>query len=274
MARQLIEEAPHNGTRPDALMSASQTRRHEPDNVFHPHNAERPSMKSLVAVLLCLSTIATVSRSQDLSSFYTITGFRLPALKSGQFALVLTPHYMLKPSDYASLTTSSSTTASPTASSTTNTDNWTSYYTPYKAFNAVTNFTYGLTDQTTFSLGVNYQPYASYGIRPTQGFSSTEVLPTGSLTQTATNGPTNFSTESIASTFILAHRFLPNVEFSVAASWSYARSPYTDSSIGTGLKNSGGTNPILSSISSTSSQQISNNSHSLDISASLVILGN
>jgi len=230
-------------------------------------------MKSAIALFVFVLATTAAAVSQDLSSFYTITGFRLPALHDGQYAFTLTPHYTLRPSDYASFSTSSSTASTPTAATTTTGDNFTSYYTPYKAFYANTNFTYGLSDRTTASLGVTYQPYSTYGTRSTLSSSYSLVDPSLSSTNSYSDGPTAFKTESLAGSFVLAHRIQPNIELSLAASWSYARSPSSGSTTGSSFHNSGGVNPTLTSTFSSSDLLVNNNSHSFDISASLVILG-
>jgi len=232
-------------------------------------------MKSAIAVIMIVVAASASAFSQDLSNFYLISGFRLPALREGQYAFVLTPHYTLRPSDYASFSTSSSTASTPTTSTTTTGDNYTSYYTPYKAFYANTNFTYGLSDGTTAALGLTYQPYSTYGTRSTSTSSFSNVAPPNpnSFTDTYGNGPTDFKTESLAGTLTIAHRIQPNIELSLAASWSYARSPYSGSTAGSAFKNSGGATPTLTSTVSSSDLLVSSNSHSFDISASLVILG-
>ena len=99
------------------------------------------------------------------------------------------------------------------------------------------------------------------------------VDPSLSSTDSYSNGPTAFKTESLAGSFVLAHRIPPNIELSLAASWSYARSPYSGSTTGSAFHNSGGVNPTLTSTFSSSDLLVSNNSHSFDVSASLVILG-
>lgn len=230
-------------------------------------------MKSAIAVFVCIVATTVAAVSQDLSSFYAITGFRLPALHDGQYAFSLTPHYTLRPSDYASFSTSNSTASTPTTATTTTGDNFTSYYTPYKAFYANTNFTYGLSDRTTASIGVTYQPYSTYGTRSTLNSSYSFVDPSLANTDTYSSGPTAFKTESLAGSFVLAHRILPNIELSLAGSWSYARSPYSGSTTGSSLHSSGGVNPTFTSTLSSSDVLVSNNSHSFDISASIVILG-
>ena len=230
-------------------------------------------MKYAIGVIVFLLAATAAAVSQDLSSFYLITGFRLPPLHEGQYAFVLTPHYTLRPSDYASFSTSSSTATAPTSTTTTTGDNFTSYYTPYKAFYANTNFTYGLSDKTTASIGVTYQPYSTYGTRSTLSSSSTLVDPALSSTDSYSDGPTAFKTESLAGSFVLAHRLQPNIELSLAASWSYARSPYSGSTLGSSLHNSGGALPTTTSTLASSDLLVSNNSHAFDISASIVILG-
>jgi hypothetical protein len=230
-------------------------------------------MKSAIAVFVCLLATTAAAFSQDLSSFYVISGFRLPALHDGQYAFSLTPHYTLRPSDYASFTTSSSTASTPTATTTTTGDNYTSYYTPYKAFYANTNFTYGISDKTTASIGVTYQPYSTYGTRSTNSSSYSFVDPSLNNTDSFSGGPTAFKTESLAGSFVLAHRLLPNIELSLAGSWSYARSPYSGTTTGSAFHSSGGATPVFTSTVSSSDVMVSNNTHSFDISASIVILG-
>jgi len=232
-------------------------------------------MRTAIAVILFVIAGSVTAFSQDLSSFYVISGFRIPALREGQYALVLTPHYTFRPSDYASLSSSSSTASTPTTSTTTTGGNLTSYYTPYKAFYANTNFTYGLSDNTTAALGVTYQPYSTYGTRSTLTSSFTNAAPPNpnSYTDTYGDGPTEFKTESLAGTLTIAHRIQPNIELSLAASWSYAKSPYSGSTNGSALKSSGGATPTLTSTVSSSDLLVSSNSHAFDISASLVILG-
>ena len=230
-------------------------------------------MKFAIAVFVCLVATTAMAVSQDLSSFYVISGFRLPALHDGQYAFVLTPHYTLRPSDYASFSTSNSTASTPTTTTTTTGDNSTSYYTPYKAFYANTNFTYGLSDKTTASIGVTYQPYSTYGTRSTLSSSYSLVDPSLSYTDSHSGGPNAYKTESLAGSLVLAHRIQPNIELSLAASWSYAKSPYSGSTTGSSLHSSGGVNPTLTSTISSSDLLVSNNSHSFDISASIVILG-
>jgi hypothetical protein len=229
-------------------------------------------MKPVIAVFVCLVAASATALSQDLSSFYTITGFRLPALREGQYAFVLTPHYTMRPSDYASFSTSSSTTTAATTTTTTG-DNFTSYYTPYKAFYGNTNFTYGISDNTTASVGVTYQPFSTYGTRSTISSSGSFVGPTGSFTDTYGGGPDPFATESLAGSLVIAHRIQPNIELSLAASWSYAKSPYSGSTAGTSFHDSGGPTPTTSSTLSSSNLLVSSNSHVFDVSASIVVLG-
>jgi len=230
-------------------------------------------MKSITAVFLAVVTCTACASAQDLSSFYLITGFRLPALHEGQYAFSLTPHYTLRPSDYASFSTSSSTASTPTTTTTTTGDNFTSYYTPYKAFYANTNMTYGISDKTTASVGVTYQPYSTYGTRNTISSSYSYVDPAASYTDTYSGGPTAFTTESLAGSFVLAHRVQPNIELSLAASWSYAKSPYSGSTTGSAFHTSGGVTPTFTQTASSTDLLVSSNSHSFDISASIVILG-
>ena len=230
-------------------------------------------MRTAIAVFLAIMFVNSGARSQDLSSFYAITGFRLPALRAGQYALSISPHYSIRPSDFASLTNSTSTTTTPTTSSTTNSNSLTSYYTPNSGFSASSDVIYGISDQTTFSFGVSYLPYHTFGTRNSLSSNSSSVVPPSSLTNTTTTGTTEFREQSLASTLVVAHRFQPNVELSLAASWSYTKSPYIAASNASGMHDSGGVTPTLSSTISSSNDFVSSNAHAFDISATLVIRG-
>ncbi len=226
-------------------------------------------MKTAVGVFVAALMLSATAFAQDLSSFYAISGFRLPALRSGQYMLSVTPHYAVRPSDYASFTSSTSA----TSTSSTLTNSGTSYYTPYTSFSASSSFVYGLSDQTTVSLGLSYLPYHSYGTRTILSSSSTDVSPSSAQTNSVTDGSDLFHEQNVASTLTLAHRLQPNIELSLSASWSYSRSPYAIISDGSALHNSGGLTPTLSTTTSSSNGLVSSNGHAFDISATLVVLG-
>ena len=46
-------------------------------------------MKTAMGVVLAMVVCATTAFAQDLTSFYVISGFRLPALQSGQYELTV-----------------------------------------------------------------------------------------------------------------------------------------------------------------------------------------
>lgn len=226
-------------------------------------------MKTAMGVFLATLALTATALAQDLTSFYAITGFRLPALREGQYALAVTPHYAIHPSDFASSTSG----LSATTSSSTMSNSATSYYTPNSTFSASSSFIYGISDQTTVSLGLSYMPLQTYGVRSILSSSASDVTPSAALSNSSSNGTASFREESLGSTLTIAHRLQPNIELSVSASWSFSKTPYSTFSDGSSFHDSGGLNPVFSTTTSLSNGLISSNGHAFDISATLVVLG-
>ena len=226
-------------------------------------------MKSAMGLFVITLAFTATAFPQDLTSFYAITGFRLPALRSGQYELAVTPHYAVHPSDFASSTSG----LSATTSSSTTSNSVTSYYTPNSSFSASSSFIYGLSDETTVSLGLSYMPLHTYGVRTILGTSVSDVNPSAAQTNGSSIGTSTFRDENLGSTLTIAHRLQPNIELSLSASWSYSRSPYSTFSDGSSLHDSGGLNPTFSTTTSLSNDLVSSNGHAFDISATLVVLG-
>ncbi len=226
-------------------------------------------MKTAMGVILAILAASGTALAQDLSNFYVISGFRLPALQSGQYELTVTPRYSVRPSDYASQSDG----LSATGASTTTSLSGTSYYTPYNAFSANSSFIYGLSNQTTMSVGLTYLPLHTYGVRNVFSSSATDVTPSGAQTTGSSDGTLHFQEESIASSLTIAHRLQPNVELSLTASWSFSKSPYSSLGSGSSLHDSGGLTPTFTTTNTSSNGFVSSNGHAFDISATLVVLG-
>jgi outer membrane protein assembly factor BamA len=206
-----------------------------------------------ILTVIGLIVMIAQTRAQDLSSFYAISGFRLPALRTGQYYLSLSPHYSSQPGDgFSTLSLSSSANMSTSQSS--------NSYT-YSTIGVSTNFTYGISDLTTISAYLRYNPNQATG---RQDYNS---VYTSTLSYSSTSYASyEFKEEVVSSGLVLAHRFQPNLEFSVSASWGSYKRP----SSGTRLESStsGGV-----SASSSGPASSSNNQHYVDISATIVILG-
>ncbi len=226
-------------------------------------------MKTAMGVLLATLACTVTALAQDMSSFYAITGFRLPALRSGQYELTLTPHYAVHPSDFASTSNGLAVNGATSTAS----NSLTSYYTPNNSFSASTSFMYGLSDQTTMSFGLSYLPLHTMGVRTILASSATDVSPSQAQTTSSSNGTTQFQDESVASTLTIAHRIESNIELSLSASWSFTRSPYSALTDGSTFRDTGGQTPTLSTTNTLSNGLVSSNGHAFDISATLVILG-
>ena len=95
----------------------------------------------------------------------------------------------------------------------------------------------GQPDMTTASLSLSYQPCSTYGTRSALTSSYSMVDPTLSYTDANGGGPNGFKTESVSGTLVLAHCIQPNIELSLAATWSFAKSPYSGSTNGTSYHN-------------------------------------
>jgi hypothetical protein len=207
----------------------------------------------VLRLLGLIIVIAAETLAQDLSNFYAISGFRLPALRTGQYYLSLSPHYSSQPSDgFSTYSLSSSGSMSTSQSS--------NSYT-YSRFGLTANFTYGVSDVTTISA------YALYNPKQVTGRQNYNSIYTSTPSYSSTsNASYEFKEEAVSSALVLAHRFQPNLEFSVSASWTSYKRP----SSGTQLQSSTSGGVTASSSGPASS---SNNQHSIDISATIVILG-
>lgn len=207
----------------------------------------------VLPVIGLIVLIAAETRAQDLSNFYAISGFRLPALRTGQYYLSLSPRYSSRPSDDFSMYSLSS-------AENTSTGQSSGSYT-YSTFGLSANFTYGISDVTTISAYALYNPKQATG---RQDYNSIYTS-TPSYSSTS-NGSNEFKEEVVSCAMVLSHRFQPNLEFSVLTSWTNYRQP----SSGTRLQSSTSNGITATYLGPASS---SNNWHYIDISATIVILG-
>src|SRR5690242_19362036 len=120
-------------------------------------------VKLLTIILAGLLLLPLLCTAQDISNFYQISNFRLPALRSGQYALSLTPRYRSTPSDNngTSALTSNSLTSSYDFSSQVNSS----------LFTLATAALYGISDRTTISISLEAAPSQSAGDRTSSSLS-------------------------------------------------------------------------------------------------------
>jgi outer membrane protein assembly factor BamA len=207
----------------------------------------------ILPITALIVLIAAETPAQDLSSFYAISGFRLPALRTGQYYLSLSPHYLSHPSDDFSMYSLSS-------AENTSTGQGSGSYT-YSTFGLSADFTYGISDLTTISAYLGYNPDQATG---RQDYNSVYTS-TPSYSSTS-NASYEFKEEAVSSALVLAHRFQPNLEFSVSASWTSYKRP--SSGTRSESSTSGGVTATSSGPASSA-----NNQHYVAISATIVILG-
>jgi len=208
-------------------------------------------MKTLFLIAMS-AVVCQTALAQDLSSFYYITGFRLPALHPGQYSLSLSPHYSSQPGDNASMySLSSSSSTSTSQGSANNTQS---------IFGFNTNFTYGVSDVTTIALGLQYNPYQT---AENSKYNSTYTA--SPSFSSISNGVDQFQIEGITSSVILSHRIQPNMEFSIEAQWGSSQQP----SSGTLSQSDNNTGATTASSGWRSS---SNNYHYIYVAATIVIL--
>jgi hypothetical protein len=210
-------------------------------------------MKRPPILVLCLLFASMYCNAQDLSSFYQITGFHLPALKSGQYMLTLTPQYSSAPSDV-------NTTSFPFGNPSTQTFSYASQFTE-SYFRLATSALYGLSDRTTLSVALEATPGQSLGDQLSSSYNSS-----GSFSFAQLNA-TNYRTDTFFSSITLAHRMQPNVELSILGAYSVSNTPV--SGITSQTSTSGGVSTTSNGTSASSSKY-----RSFNIQASVVILGN
>ena len=214
-------------------------------------------MKTLLAIAMS-AIICQTALAQDLSSFYQISGFRLPALRTGQYFLSLSPHYVSQPYDYATLST---------LSSSSSTDNYRDAVDhTWSMFGFSTNFTYGISDETTIAINLQYNPYQASGkSKYSYNDASFYTSPSASSHLYASNWMEDFREESMASSLILCHRIQRNIEFSVEAQWQSSRQPSTSIQSETEINNGSAT-------AYSGGRLGSNNQHCFYVDATIVFL--
>ena len=210
-------------------------------------------MKRTTVILTAMLILPIFGRTQDLSSFYQITGFRLPALRTGQYMLSLSPRYSTRSSTFNGTDVR--------VQGTTTGSGQFSYDSPYSTFRIGSSAIYGLSDRTTISLSVDFVPNQSTGDQISSGNSFDPPSFTSSTYQLQTS-----KLESFSSSFMFAQRFDRNIEFSLSASYTTQNIPTI--SMFTNQFSGGGPATIGTDNSTSSSKN-----RGFDIQANIVILG-
>jgi len=209
-------------------------------------------MRTLLYIMI-LAVVSLETSAQDLKSFYAISGFNLPALRSGQYYLSLSTRYLSSPGDFSYKYSYDSPGYNYS-------DQNSGDYT-YSTYGFNTNFTYGISDITSISFGIQYNPYLRTGEQTTNG-----VYIYDSGYETTYNEIVKYNEEILRTSLILSHRFRSNIEFSVSAYWNKYRTPYSGDQVE--YSTSSGVTPT-----STGSRSSTDNRRYIDIYATIVILG-
>jgi len=164
--------------------------------------------KSYLPAIALLLSLVSISSAQELANFYTVTGFRLTPLRASQYALIVSPSYQNFTQQ------NSSTTSSPGSVS----QSQSKFPESYAALNS--SLLYGLSNQTTLSVSIYYQPKQTLG----QQTSTYTSIP-GFLQQQ----DYNIKEDDVEPAFVLAHRLQSNMEISFAGNYYAYNSPQTSS---------------------------------------------
>ena len=185
---------------------------------------------------------------QDFSSFYNISGFHVAPLKSKQYVISLTPSYQGSSSqnDYSASSPGNSYESKSKS--------------PESYFSASSDFLYGLSNETTFSISLGYTPKQSLGPQTT---TSTNTYNSGASIDNSSSTFTS-KPDNLFSSFVIAHRPRSNFELSLSGYYYSFNSPQNGTQV-TNQSNPSGS--ISSSYVQTSKQQ------SYSISLGIVILG-
>jgi len=202
---------------------------------------------TIMFIISVLFLCSVTSGAQDLSSFYNITGFSLTPLKSGQYVISLSPSYLSYSSQNKFLETSSSYSSQSE-----------SEY-PQSYFTVNSSLLWGLTDETTASLFLNYTPKQSLGQETRTGTYKSDLYTRDS------NSKYDTERDDFYSAFVIAHRPKSNLELSLAAHYSTSNQPISGTQLINQTNPSSSTNYDISSLRETQNYSITFN---------IVLLGN
>lgn len=207
-------------------------------------------MKHKIMFLISfLFLFSITSEAQELSNFYTITGFNLTPIKSGQYVLTLSPSYFRNSSIYNSHTLSSE-------YSSTSTSDY-----PQSYFNVNGSFLWGMSDRTTVSLILGYTPKQSIG----QDTQSSAYTNTSIPFSSNTNYKSDNEMDNFQSRIVIAHRPRSNLELSLGFNYFTSNAPRS----GTQIINQ--TNPTYNTSYDISSLR---ETEDYSITFNIVLLGN
>ncbi|MBI1804746.1 MAG: hypothetical protein HY033_00625 [Ignavibacteriae bacterium] len=142
---------------------------------------------------------AALSHAQDLSNFLVPNGFHLPALRSGQYILTVTPSYSNRPYDNSG----NSISGNPVSASVNTSSS------SYSVFRLATSAVYGISDATTLSLLISFTP------AQTNGDYTYSYLYSSQSSSSLGTAKGESRENSFNPSFILSHRVEHNIELSL-----------------------------------------------------------